>query len=630
MQVFKRVLGEVAVLSLVLSFIGPIPVFAAESPSLGEATAYGVLANIFANGSVTTVNGAVGFTTAPAMSPAGTHVYYGSVTPYATAGADQDTALSAINAETCDFNFAAAVELSTLPQPLAPGVYCSGGAMSITTSITLSGSGTYIFRAVGALNTAASVVVGLTGGANACDIFWAPTGATTLGASTQFKGTVISNAGITVGASSVWTGRALAFNGTVTTDTDTITVPTCTLPDTTAPSAVSNLTLSAATTSTLTLTWTAPGDDGVVGTAASYDIRYSTSPIVTAADFTAASLVSGEPTPAVAGTSQSMIVTGLTTNTTYYFAMKTQDEVPNISIISNVASIATAMHPDIIAPATITTLALSGATTSSIVLTWTAPGDDGASGVASSYDIRYSTSPIISAADFTAATQVSGEPAPAVAGTSQSKTVTGLTANTTYYFVIKTQDEAPNISAISNVPSLATLTTVVPQELTYSADAALVASPTINVDKGLVARPAGTETPCVSETLMKLPSDGNPATQFDSAVYYCGANGQRYVFPDSGTYFSWYTDFSDVTIISATKLASIPLAGNVTYRPGKLMVMIQSDPKVYAVSKGGVLRWVPTETIAQTLYGSNWNRMINNVSDAFFVNYVTGTPITIQ
>ena len=65
-------------------------------------------------------------------------------------------------------------------------------------------------------------------GASACDVFWTPAGATTLGANTTFEGTVIDDAGVTVGAVAQWTGRALAFGGTVTTDTDTIT-NTCTV-----------------------------------------------------------------------------------------------------------------------------------------------------------------------------------------------------------------------------------------------------------------------------------------------------------------------------------------------------------------------------------------------------------------
>jgi hypothetical protein len=81
-------------------------------------------------------------------------------------------------------------------------------------------------------------------------------------------------------------------------------------------------------------------------------------------------------------------------------------------------------------------------------------------GTATSYDLRYSTSPIAAGSSFALATQVVGEPAPAVAGTAQSMIVVGLAANTTYYFALKTLDEVPNLSGLSNVPTGTTLAAV--------------------------------------------------------------------------------------------------------------------------------------------------------------------------
>jgi uncharacterized protein (TIGR02145 family) len=103
-------------------------------------------------------------------------------------------------------------------------------------------------------------------------------------------------------------------------------------------------------------------------------------------------------------------------------------------------------------PAAVTNLATSNPTSSSIKLTWTAPGDDGDSGTASQYDIRYSTSNI-TPSDWNSATQCGDEPTPKVAGSSESYTVTGLTPDTKYYFAMKTADEVPNWSGLSNVPS---------------------------------------------------------------------------------------------------------------------------------------------------------------------------------
>src|SRR5262245_17606917 len=107
--------------------------------------------------------------------------------------------------------------------------------------------------------------------------------------------------------------------------------------DVTAPAAIADLATTTANSSSIALTWAATGDNGAIGTARSYDLRYSTSTI-NEANWGAATQVSGEPLPTAAGTQQGMTVTGLASNTTYYFALKVSDEVPNVSDLSNVAS----------------------------------------------------------------------------------------------------------------------------------------------------------------------------------------------------------------------------------------------------------------------------------------------------
>jgi hypothetical protein len=122
-------------------------------------------------------------------------------------------------------------------------------------------------------------------------------------------------------------------------------------------------------------------------------------------------------------------------------------------------------------------------------------------------------------------------------------------------------------------------------------------------------------------------ASGNLIKASGPAVYYYAADGKRYVFPNEKTYFTWYSGFSSVMTITDAELAAITIGGNVTYRPGVKMVKITTDPKVYAIAKGGVLRHVPTEACATTLYGSNWNTQIEDVPDAFFVNYMVGAAI---
>jgi uncharacterized repeat protein (TIGR01451 family) len=224
--------------------------------------------------------------------------------------------------------------------------------------------------------------------------------------------------------------------------------------DSTAPANITNLSTGTTTETSIQLTWTAPGDDGNSGTASTYDIRYRTDAPITSANWATATQVAGEPTPLVAETSQSFIVNNLLSATTYYFAIQTADEVPNWSGVSNSPIGATAS--DATAPANIVNLTTGTATETSIQLTWTAPGDDGNSGTASTYDIRYRTDAPITSANWTTSTQVAGEPTPLVAGTNQSFIVNNLLSATTYYFAIQTADEAPNWSGVSNSPIGAT------------------------------------------------------------------------------------------------------------------------------------------------------------------------------
>lgn len=113
--------------------------------------------------------------------------------------------------------------------------------------------------------------------------------------------------------------------------------PTTAVPDEVPPAAVADLVASASTTNSITLIWTAPGDDGAVGTAASYDVRYSTS-LITGANWASAFQAGGEPPPNPAGTPDTFLVQFLAPGTIYYFALKTADEQPNWSALSNVAS----------------------------------------------------------------------------------------------------------------------------------------------------------------------------------------------------------------------------------------------------------------------------------------------------
>ena len=105
--------------------------------------------------------------------------------------------------------------------------------------------------------------------------------------------------------------------------------------DYTPPAPVDDLVAAGLDSTTVRLTWTAPGNDGLTGTATQYDVRYSPAAITTAEEWDSATTVEGEPAPSVRGSNESFDVEGLIKGTTYHFALRTADAALNLSELSN-------------------------------------------------------------------------------------------------------------------------------------------------------------------------------------------------------------------------------------------------------------------------------------------------------
>jgi ligand-binding sensor domain-containing protein len=85
-------------------------------------------------------------------------------------------------------------------------------------------------------------------------------------------------------------------------------------------------------------------------------------------------------------------------------------------------------------------------------LSWTAPGSNGTFGTSTSYDIRYSTSPITEE-NFHSATPVIPQPSPNVSGYPETYLANNLPTGVTLYFALKAIDNFDNTSNLSNVVS---------------------------------------------------------------------------------------------------------------------------------------------------------------------------------
>ncbi|MFH1958076.1 MAG: IPT/TIG domain-containing protein, partial [bacterium] len=240
--------------------------------------------------------------------------------------------------------------------------------------------------------------------------------------------------------------------------------------DTTPPAAISDLT-ALAEGSTLggriTVKWTAPGDDGTGGgNASQFLVKYSTN-YIGADDFYAAWVSTWGlfSTGTAAGSEELHVLTGFDEGTTYYFAIRTRDEIPNWSIwpgtSTNVNSLSFTIPTDS-APATITSLsALTGSSGGEIDLTWLAPGDDGTIGDISTgtWRIKYSSDSTHTWDTMSYTLDISTS---ASYGLKYSTTIAGLLNETTYYFYIEAGDEKPNWSGLSNKTTAQTLDAVAP------------------------------------------------------------------------------------------------------------------------------------------------------------------------
>lgn len=128
----------------------------------------------------------------------------------------------------------------------------------------------------------------------------------------------------------------------------------------------------------VSLSWTATGDDGTVGSASTYELRWSTTPVGadTAAWWGNATSAGTIPAPRTAGSRETFILNGLGSGLTYYFVLLVGDEVPNWSGFSNVASKATGSGTILATPGSFAASAVGGG----VQLTWTEPASDAGEG----------------------------------------------------------------------------------------------------------------------------------------------------------------------------------------------------------------------------------------------------------
>ena len=210
--------------------------FAATSPTLLAAGTYSVLAGSeVTNTGPTTTTGDVGVSPSIGVPP---HVkgfppgivylpgqIHDADTHAAAAQADNTAAFGFLD-QPCgvgvpDWTGMGLVAL--VGRNLVPGVYCAD-SFSLTGTLTLSGSGVWIFKSASTLVTSGTANVV---GGNAFDVWWRVGSSATLGTDTSLIGNVLALTSIGMFTGASLNGRALAQTGAVTLQSNYIFGPYC-------------------------------------------------------------------------------------------------------------------------------------------------------------------------------------------------------------------------------------------------------------------------------------------------------------------------------------------------------------------------------------------------------------------
>jgi Ice-binding-like len=209
--------------------VWPMAAQAATAPSLGAAASFAVL-----GASTVTCTGASAITGDVGVWPGSAITGFPPCTLTGTLQAGNGVAKQAHNDATTAYNALAGATCPTANNltgedlgglTLSPGVYCFSSSAQLTGTLNLTGGGIYIFQIGSTLTTASGSSV-LINNAQPCDassdVFWQVGSSATLGTTTAFAGNILAFASITMTTGATLDGRAIALNGAVTMDTNTI------------------------------------------------------------------------------------------------------------------------------------------------------------------------------------------------------------------------------------------------------------------------------------------------------------------------------------------------------------------------------------------------------------------------
>lgn len=226
MKKFKNLIGGALLATLMVGLTQSSSVYAATSPTLGAAGSYSVLGHTtVTNTGNTTMSGDLGISIGgqPTGFPPGLVGPPGTIRNAADSLAAQnaDTAAFIALDQPCDTTYPGTKDL--VGEDLVAGVYCAG-AFELSGTLTLNGTGVWIFKSASTLITSGTANVV---GGDPCDVWWRDVSSATLGTNTSFTGNILSSTSISMQTGAALDGRAFAQTGAVTLDENVITGEEC-------------------------------------------------------------------------------------------------------------------------------------------------------------------------------------------------------------------------------------------------------------------------------------------------------------------------------------------------------------------------------------------------------------------
>ena len=268
-QTMKGWYARLAAVILLAALLTAAPfrtALAATAPSLGTAQSFAVLGgSTVTNTGPSVITGDLGVSPGTAVTGFPPGLVIGGTIHAADAvalGAQGANTAAYLNlaGQTCTQDLTG-VDLGGLT--LVSGVYCFSSSAQLTGALTLNAQGdpnaVWVFQIGSTLTTASNASVVIINGGQQCNVFWQVGSSATLGTTTSFVGNIFALTSITLTTNANVSGRALAQNGAVTMDSNTIAISACGVPPVTPipptlGKAFSPATINAGGVSTLTIT----------------------------------------------------------------------------------------------------------------------------------------------------------------------------------------------------------------------------------------------------------------------------------------------------------------------------------------------------------------------------------------